>query len=119
MKRLVSDDLWHLVEPLLPLEPPNPKGGRPRVPARVALEGIMYVLRSGIPWRMMPKELGCSGVTCWRRVRDWQKAGMWRRLWRVMLDRLGRAGLLDWSRASLDSASVPAKKGARRPVQVR
>jgi transposase len=114
---LVGDELWGIVEPLLPPEPPRPKGGRPRAPNRWALEGIVYVLKSGIPWRMLPKEkFDCSGTTCWRRLRDWQKAGMWRRLRRVLLDKLGRAGLIDWSRTSLDSASVPAKKGERRPA---
>lgn len=117
MRRLVDDELWELVEPLLPPEPENPKGGRPRVSSRAALEGIVYVLRSGVPWRMLPKEkFGCSGVTCWRRLRDWQEAGVWRRLRRVLLDKLGRLGRIDWSRASLDSASVPAKKGEKRPV---
>jgi transposase len=67
---LVSEELWEVIGPLLPDEPAKPKGGRPRVPDRAALEGIVYVLRSGIPWRMLPKELGCSSVTCWRRLRD-------------------------------------------------
>jgi transposase len=62
--RLVPDELWAFVEPLLPPRSPKAKGGRPRVPDRTALEGIVYVLRSGIPWRMLPKEFGCSGVTC-------------------------------------------------------
>ncbi len=76
-----------------------------------------HVLKSGVPWRMLPKELGCgSGVTCWRRLRDWQRAGVWSRLHRVLLDELGKAGLIDWSRACLDSASVAAKGVARRPV---
>lgn len=110
----VPDELWAAVEPPLPREPPSTKGGRPRVPNRCAFEGIVYVLRSGIPWRMLPKEFGCSGVTCWRRLRDWQKAGVWRRLWRALLDTLGRSGVVDWSRASLDSASMPSKKGERR-----
>src|ERR671910_2829417 len=83
----------------------------PRVPDRAALEGIAYVLRSGIPWRMVPEELGCSGVTCWRRLRDWQEAGVWHELRHLLLEKLRRLGLLDWSRASVDSASVPAKKG--------
>jgi transposase len=111
-KRLVPDELWRLIEPLLPPELPKPDGGRPRVPDRAALAGIIYVLKSGIPWGMLPRGLGFgSGVTCWRRLRDWQKAGVWRRLHRVLLDELGKAGLIDWSRASLDSASVPAKRG--------
>ena len=74
---LVKDELWETVAPMLPPDPPRPKGGRPRVPDRAVLAGIIYVLRSGVPWRMLPKELGCSGVTCWRRLKDWQKAGVW------------------------------------------
>ena len=95
-KELVPDELWMLIDSLLPSEPPKPNGGRPRVPDRAALAGIIYVLKSGIPWGMLPKELGFgSGVTCWRRLRDWQKAGVWHRLHRVLLDELGKAGLID------------------------
>lgn len=113
MKPLVSDELWALVAPLLPPEPPKSKGGRPRLSDRAALTGIVFVLKSGIPWEMLPQEMGCgSGVTCWRRLRDWQEAGVWDRLHRERLDRLGDAGQLDWSRAALDSASIPAKRGA-------
>ena len=111
---LVSDALWEIIQPLLPPEPPKPKGGRPRVPDRAALTGIIFVLKSGIPWEMLPQELGCgSGVTCWRRLRDWQQAGVWERLHQALLDRLGAADKIDWSRASVDSASVPAKRGAK------
>ena len=111
-KPLVSDELWAIVAPLLPAEPPKPKGGRPRVSDRAALTGIIFVLKSGIPWEMLPQELGCgSGVTCWRRLRDWQEAGVWDRLHRELLDKLGEVDRLDWSRASLDSASIPAKRG--------
>jgi transposase len=118
-KQLVPDELWMIIEPLLPPEPLKPYGGRPRVPDRAALAGIIYVLKSGIPWGMLPKGLGFgSGVTCWRRLRDWQKAGVWRRLHRMLLDELGKAGLIDWSRASLDSASVPAKRGVQGPVLI-
>ncbi len=114
-KPLLPDDLWAVVEPLLPPEPPKPGGGRPRVPDRAALAGILFVLKSGIPWEMLPAELGCgSGVTCWRRLRDWQAAGVWGELHCALLDRLGEADRIDWSRAALDSASVPAKGGARR-----
>ena len=119
-KQLVSDRLWTVIAPLLPPEPPKPKGGRPRVPDRAALTGIVFVLKSGIPWEMLPQELGCgSGVTCWRRLRDWQAAGVWDALHRALLGQLGEAGRIDWSRASLDSASVPAKRGARRPARTR
>lgn len=119
-KPLVTDELWHLIAPLLPPEPPKPKGGRPRVADRQALSGIIFVLRSGIPWEMLPPEMGCgSGVTCWRRLRDWQAAGVWHALHQLLLDRLGGADKIDWSRASLDSASVPAKRGANVPAPIR
>jgi transposase len=119
-KELVTDELWEAIEPLLPPEPPKPRGGRPRVPDRAALAGIIFVLKSGIPWEMLPKEMGCgSGSTCWRRLRDWQEAGVWRELHRVLLDRLGESDRIEWGRASLDSASVPAKRGDRRPARIR
>jgi len=119
-KELVSDELWEVVELLLPGEPPKPKGGRPRIDDRAALTGIVFVLKSGIPWEMLPKEMGCgSGSTCWRRLRDWQEAGVWEELHRVLLDRLGEADRVEWERASLDSASVPAKRGGRRPDRIR
>jgi transposase len=120
-KRLVSDELWATVAPLLP--PPRTdkkKPGRPRVPDRAALTGIVFVLTTGIPWEYLPQEMGCgSGMTCWRRLRDWQAAGVWERLHRVLLDRLGQAGRLDWSRASADAARVPAKEGASRRGRIR
>src|SRR5215210_3908107 len=119
-KELVSEELWKTIEPLLPDEPPKPKGDRPRVDDRSALAGIIFVLKSGIPWEMLPKEMGCgSGVTCRRRLREWQEAGVWERLLQALLDRLGEADQIDWERASLDSASVPAKKGAERPARIR
>ena len=110
-KPLVSHALWALIEPLLPPEPARPKGGRPRVDDRAALAGIIFVLRSGIPWEMLPAEIGCSGMTCWRRLRDWQAAGVWTRLHRILLESLADADKLDWSRASLDSCAIAAKKG--------
>ena len=119
-KELVSDELWEIIEPLLPPEPPKPRGGRPRVPDRAALAGIIFVLKSGIPWEMLPKEMGCgAGSTCWRRLRDWQEAGLWEELHRALLDRLGESDRIEWERASLDSASVPAKRGDRRPARIR
>lgn len=116
MAFLVPDDLWAAVAPLLPPARAKPKGGRPRAPDRVALAGILFVLRTGIQWHELPGELGCCGKTCWRRLRDWHEAGVWAALHRLLLERLGQAGQLDWSRASLDSASVPAKRGAGRPA---
>lgn len=119
-KELVTDELWEVIEPLLPPEPPKPEGGRPRVDDRAALSGIIFVLKSGIPWEMLPQEMGCgSGVTCWRRLREWQEAGVWERLHQVLLDRLGEADQIEWERACLDSASIPAKRGAQKPARIR
>jgi len=119
-KAIVSDELWNVVEPLLPQEPPKPKGGRPRLSDRAALTGIIFVLRTGIPWELLPQEMGCgSGMTCWRRLHEWHEAGVWHRLHRVLLDRLGEQDAIDWSRASVDSTSVRAKKGARKPGRIR
>jgi len=113
---LVSDDLWEAIEPLLPRRPLQPKGGRPWVSDRAALGGIISVLQTGIPWKRLPTELGYgSGITCWRRVREWQAAGVWERLDRVILNWLGDEGAIDWERASPDSTSVRAKRGARPP----
>ena len=116
---LVSDDRWAAIQPLLSPEPPKPNGGRPRVPDRVALTGILFVLRTGIQWRDVPVEMGCSGKTCWRRLVEWHAAGVWRALHRALLERLQEADRLDWSRASLDSPAVRAKGGARRPGPIR
>jgi transposase len=119
-KELVTDELWEVIEPLLPEEPPKPQGGRPRIDDRAALTGILFVLKSGIPWEMLPKEMGCgSGMTCWRRLKEWHEAGVWEELHRALLDRLGKADEIDWERASLDSASVPAPGGVQRPARTR
>jgi transposase len=119
-KELVTDELWETIEPLLPPEPPKPQGGRPRIDNRAALTGIVFVLKSGIPWEMLPQEMGCgSGMTCWRRLKEWQEAGVWERLHRVLLDRLGEADQIEWERASLDSASIPAKRGAQKLERIR
>ena len=119
-KPLVTDELWAVVETLLPRQRPKPKGGRPRIDDRAALTGVLFVLKSGIPWEMLPQEMGCgSGMTCWRRLREWHEAGVWERLHEALLDRLGEADRVDWSRASLDSASVPAPGGAKRPAPTR
>jgi transposase len=114
---LISDDLWNLIAPLLP-PLAKPKGGRPRVPDRACLRGIVFVLRSGIPWEMLPKELGCSGMTCWRRLRDWQDAGIWGLIHFVLLDWLSRYSRIDWSRALVDSCSVRAVFGGLRRDQI-
>ena len=122
-KPLISDELWKVIEPLLPPEPPKPKGGRPRISDRAALTGIVFVLKSGLQWEMLPQEMGCgSGMTCWRRLRDWEKAGVWEKLHKLLLDTLNEAGEIGWSRASLDSQTVRArgvKKGSKAQARTR
>jgi transposase len=87
---------------------------------RAVFTGILLVLKTGIPWEMLPKEMGCgSGMTCWRRLKQWHEAGVWNRLHRTLLNFLGKGNRIDWSRASLDSASVPAPGGARRSDRTR
>jgi transposase len=109
---LLPDPLWDLVEPFLPIPPRRPQGGRPRVLDRACLTGIVFVLRSGIPWQMLPQELGCgSGMTCWRRLRDWQQAGVWELIHFALLDWLARDGQIDWSRAVVDSCCIRAVYG--------
>ena len=111
-KPIVSEELWQVIRPLLPPQRPKPQGGRPRVPDRACLTGILYVLRTGIPWEYLPQEMGCgSGMTCWRRLRDWQKAGVWQKAHEALLDRLAEARRIDWSRAAMDSSSVRAVFG--------
>jgi transposase len=111
-KPLRPDPLWQIIEPLLPQRPPRPKGGRPPVDDRKALTGILFVLKTGIPWEDLPCEMGCGcGMTCWRRLRDWQADGTWDKIHRVLLDRLNAVGQLDWSRAIIDSSSVRAAYG--------
>ncbi len=117
---LVTDELWQIVEPLLPRPRPRRRdrrrrGGRPRVDDRHVLAGIVFVLKTGIPWEYLPQEMNCGcGMTCWRRLRDWNAAGVWQRLHRVLLDRLNAADKIDWSRAVVDSASVRAMHGGKK-----
>jgi transposase len=115
----LPDALWNLIQPMLPCPPPRPRGGRPRLPDRACLTGILFVLRSGIPWEMLPQEIGCgSGMSCWRRLRDWQQLGIWQLIHFVLLDWLARNGQIDWSRAVVDAGSVRAVFGGSRPVLI-
>ncbi len=118
---LVPDKLWEVVEPLLP--PPKPRRarypGRRPMDRRKVLTGILFVLKSGIPWEMLPQEMGCgSGMTCWRYLKAWQEQGVWQKVHEVLLGRLRAAEQIDWSRAVVDSASVRAVLGGlkRAPI---
>ena len=114
---LVSEELWALVEPLIPrVERRVRYPGRKRIDDRNVLSGIIHVLKTGIAWQDVPAEFGCSGVTCWRRLREWQEQGVWQQLHEVLLAKLQQADRIDWSRVVADSSFVPALKGARKPV---
>src|SRR5437762_1653148 len=118
---IVSEALWEQVEPLLPKKQRRFRHpGRKPLPDRQALQGILFVLHTGIAWRHLPLELGFgSGSTCYRRMVDWQKAGVWERLHALLLAELRAAGELEWSRAVADSSHVQAKKGAPRRARAR
>jgi transposase len=111
---LVDEEFWAVLEPLLPERAPQ-KTGRPRVSDRAAFTAIVFVLLTGVPWRMVPKEIGCSGVSAWRRLRDWQAAGVWERLHRELLRRLNACGQIDWSRGIVDSSQIRALQGGASP----
>ena len=113
---IVSDELWELIEPLLPrVERRFRYPGRKRLPDRQALQGILFVLHTGIAWRHLPLELGFgSGSTCYRRMVEWQQAGVWERLHALLLAELHAAAQVEWSRAVADASYLQAKKGARK-----
>lgn len=120
-KPLLDDELWAIIAPLLPA--PKPRRfrypGRKPIDNRRALTGILFVLKTGIGWEDLPQEMGSgSGMTCWRRLRDWQAAGVWQQLHEVLLAKLREADQIDWSRAVIDSASVRALKGGQKPVRI-
>lgn len=118
---LVPDELWEVVEPLIPQVKRRYRyPGRKRVPDRQVLTGILFVLKTGIPWEALPQEMGCgSGVTCWRRLREWQERGVWQKLHEVLLSKLNAAGEIDWQRAAVDSSHVRAFGGASAPARAR
>lgn len=118
---IVSDELWELIEPLLPA--PKPRRfrypGRKPMDRRKVLTGILFVLKSGIPWEMLPQQMGCgSGMTCWRYLNKWQEAGVWQKIHELLLAKLREADAIDWSRAVADSASVRALLGGLKPAPI-
>ena len=117
-KELLPDELWAEIEALLPMHPAQPDGGRPWASDRECLRGVIFVLRTGIPWQMLPSEaFGVSGSSCWRRFRDWSQADIWTKLHHRLLNRLGKRGAVDLSTAVVDSASVRAVFGGPTPGQ--
>jgi transposase len=118
-KPILDDDLWNVIEPLLP--PPKPRRrkypGRKPLDRRQVLTGILFVLRTGIPWEYLPPEMGCgSGMSCWRYLKAWQQAGVWDKVHKALLDRLRAEEGIDLSAAVVDSSHVRAVGGASIPV---
>ena len=113
--------MWARIEPLLPRKERRFRyPGRKPVDDRLVLQGILFVLHTGIGWEHLPQEMGCgSGMTCWRRLRDWQQAGVWQALHEALLAKLNGAEEIDWSRAVVDSSYVRAVLGASKPAQAR
>jgi len=110
-KKELTDRQWDKIKPHLPESKKSRKGGRPPTDNRDCFEGILWVLRSGARWKDLPEEFP-SPSTCWRRLRDWEKAGLWLKIWRIFLGELDKAGQLDWSETFADGSFAPAKKGA-------
>lgn len=118
-KPLLTDELWERIEPLLPPEPPKPKRGRRRVRDRACLTGILFILRTGMQWELLPPAIGSGiGMPCWRRLRDCHEAGIWQDIWQAFLNELGRADGIDGSAAAIDSCSPRAFFGgqSRAPI---
>ena len=118
-KPILDDGLWQIIEPLMPKKKRRFRyPGRKPLPDQVVLTGILFVLKTGIAWEDLPQEMGCgSGMTCWRRLRDWQKAGVWNKIHQVLLRRLRQADQIDFSRAVVDSSSVRAVFGGLKQAQ--
>ena len=113
----INDVLWQSIEPLLPSRT-YPKGGRPRVPDRACLEGILFLLRTGCTWNRLPAEYP-DDVTCWRRFHEWTRAGVWPRLQQLLLQEFEDLRAIDWSRGVIDSASMRALFRGRTLARIR
>ena len=120
-KPIVDDALWELIEPVIPPHPPRRfrYPGRKPIDHRKVLTGIVFVLKTGIPWEHLPVEMGCGcGMTCWNHLREWQQAGVWQKIHEVLLAKLQGAERIDWSRAVVDSSSVRAVFGGRKLARI-
>lgn len=117
--REIPDDLWNLIEPILPPDKPPGSNGRTPVPNRIVLNGMLYVLRTGCQWKMVPREYS-SGSTCHLRFQTWVRAGLFEKIWRVCLQHYDDLKGIDWHFQSLDSATVSAPvKGATKLEKTR
>ena len=110
----MDERLWEQLEPLL-ADPPRRirHPGRKRYPARACLEGVLYLLYTGMRYVDLPRELGFpSGETCRRRLHEWIERGVWAQALALLVAELDRTGKLDWSRVVVDASIIDAKKGA-------
>lgn len=119
-REIVSDELWELIKALIPEHERRFRyPGRNPLDHRAVLTGILFVLKTGIPWEDLPKELGCGcGMTCWNHLREWQETGVWGKIHEVLLAKLHKAEAIDWSRAIVDSSSVRAVAGGKKRVPI-
>ena len=117
---LVGHKLWQELQPLVPMVEPSPKGGRPRLDDRAAFNGILFVRFTGIGCEDLPQQIGFgSTMSSWRRLRQWQREGVWERLHQALLCRLRQYDQIDWSRASIDGASVSSPWGVKKQAPAR
>lgn len=112
-KPQLTDEQWFLIEDLFPHEPPSEWGGRPSVPPRLCLEGVLWVLRSGARWKDLPIHFP-SPSTCWRRLKEWTESGVFQKAWARLLGKLDGLNQIDWEETFADGTFSPAKKGAPR-----
>jgi len=119
-KPILDEQLWSLIEPIIPKRKRRFRyPGRKAVSDRAALTGILFVLKTGIGWEYLPQEMGCgSGMTCWRRLRDWQKAGVWDKIHQILLTELRKVDQIDFSKAIVDSSSIRAVLGGKKLVPI-
>ena len=116
--RVLTDEHWQRIAPLLPRHRRSPEGGRPRADDRECLEGILWLLRTGARWRDIPIDMP-SGSTCWRRLRDWAAAGVLEEIQAALVQELDELGKLDLRELFADATFIRAKKGARRSAKRR
>jgi transposase/quinol monooxygenase YgiN len=105
----LTDAQWLAIAPLLPAPA---RTGRPRAGDRQTLEGVLYVLRNSCRWHDLPARYG-DPVTCWRRYVQWQRTGVWERIWDILLTTMEPTMRLTWALALLDTRFTPIKRGRK------
>jgi len=109
----IPDELWEKIQPLLPEEPPKPKGGRPRMDDRQAMTAIFYVLRTGIQWKALPRQMGAAS-TVHDRFQYWQEQGVFKRMWEAGLQAYDEAKGIEWTWQAVDGAMTKAPLGGKK-----